>query len=81
MRPVTREEMQRLDRMAIEVYSIPAIRLMENAGVAACDVLCREFPRGDAEAFPRTCLLIGVPSAIPFRASVLASPHSSDSSV
>ncbi len=51
MRPVTREEMQRLDRMAIEVYSIPAIRLMENAGVAACDVLCREFPRGDAAVF------------------------------
>lgn len=51
MRPVTREEMQRLDRMTIENYAVPGILLMENAGAAVCEILCREFLQGNVAVF------------------------------
>ncbi len=51
MRSVTREEMQRLDRAAAENYSVPGLSLMENAGVAVCEVLCREFRRENIAVF------------------------------
>ena len=45
MRWVTREEMQAIDRRAIEEFGIPAVVLMENAGRGTADeaaALCRE---------------------------------------
>lgn len=51
MRPVTREEMQRLDRTAIESYAVPGIQLMENAGAAVAAVVSREYPHEDVLVF------------------------------
>lgn len=41
---VTSGEMKRIDRLAIEQYLIPGLILMEHAGKAVADVLCREYP-------------------------------------
>ena len=51
MRPVTRGEMQRLDRTAIDQYAVASLLLMENAGRAVCEVIAREFPPGDVTVF------------------------------
>ena len=44
MKVATAEQMQELDRKAIEVYRIPGIVLMENAGKGATEVLLHKFP-------------------------------------
>jgi hydroxyethylthiazole kinase-like uncharacterized protein yjeF len=44
MKVVTAEQMQELDRKSIEVYRIPGIVLMENAGRGAVEVITRNFP-------------------------------------
>ena len=44
MKVVTAEQMQRLDREAIETYGIPGIVLMENAGRGAAEVILKSFP-------------------------------------
>jgi len=44
MKVATAEEMQELDRKAIETYRIPGIVLMENAGRGAADVISNFFP-------------------------------------
>ena len=44
MKVATAEEMQELDRKAIETYRIPGIVLMENAGRGAAEVISNFFP-------------------------------------
>jgi NAD(P)H-hydrate epimerase len=44
MKVVTAEQMQELDRKSIEIYRIPGIVLMENAGRGAIEVINRTFP-------------------------------------
>ena len=44
MKVATAEEMQELDRKAIETYRIPGIVLMENAGRGAAEVIAKIFP-------------------------------------
>ncbi len=44
MKVATAEQMQELDRKSIEVYRIPGIVLMENAGRAATEVILKTFP-------------------------------------
>ncbi len=44
MKVVTAEQMQELDRKAIETYRIPGIVLMENAGRGAAEVILATFP-------------------------------------
>jgi hydroxyethylthiazole kinase-like uncharacterized protein yjeF len=44
MKVATAEEMQELDRKAIETYRIPGIVLMENAGRGAAEVISSSFP-------------------------------------
>jgi len=44
MKVATAEQMQELDRKAIEIYRIPGIVLMENAGRGAAEVICNAFP-------------------------------------
>jgi hydroxyethylthiazole kinase-like uncharacterized protein yjeF len=44
MKVVTAEQMQELDRKSIEVYRIPGIVLMENAGRGAVEVITNHFP-------------------------------------
>jgi NAD(P)H-hydrate epimerase len=44
MKVATAEQMQELDRKAIEVYRIPGIVLMENAGRGAAEVITNTFP-------------------------------------
>ena len=44
MKVATAEEMQELDRKAIETYRIPGIVLMENAGKGAAEVISNFFP-------------------------------------
>jgi NAD(P)H-hydrate epimerase len=44
MKVATAEEMQELDRKAIETYRIPGIVLMENAGRGAAEVVSSFFP-------------------------------------
>jgi hydroxyethylthiazole kinase-like uncharacterized protein yjeF len=44
MKIATAEQMQELDRKAIEAYRIPGIVLMENAGKGAAEVMCHTFP-------------------------------------
>jgi NAD(P)H-hydrate epimerase len=44
MKVATAEQMQELDRKAIEIYRIPGIVLMENAGKGATEVLSHAFP-------------------------------------
>ncbi len=44
MKVATAEEMQELDRKAIETYRIPGIVLMENAGRGAAEVISKTFP-------------------------------------
>jgi hydroxyethylthiazole kinase-like uncharacterized protein yjeF len=44
MKVATAEQMQTLDRKAIETYRIPGIVLMENAGKSASEVLRHAFP-------------------------------------
>jgi hydroxyethylthiazole kinase-like uncharacterized protein yjeF len=44
MKVATAEQMQELDRKAIETYRIPGIVLMENAGRGAAEVISRSFP-------------------------------------
>jgi hydroxyethylthiazole kinase-like uncharacterized protein yjeF len=56
MKVVTADEMQELDRKAIEDYRIPGIVLMENAGRGAAEIILntfRELPR------QRTAILAG----------------------
>lgn len=38
---ISREQARRLDRLAVEVYGLPSVVLMENAGRGSTDVLCR----------------------------------------
>jgi hydroxyethylthiazole kinase-like uncharacterized protein yjeF len=44
MKVATAEQMQELDRKAIEAYRIPGIVLMENAGRGAAEVITNTFP-------------------------------------
>jgi NAD(P)H-hydrate epimerase len=44
MKVATAEQMQELDRKAIEIYRIPGIVLMENAGRGAAEVIYNAFP-------------------------------------
>ena len=44
MKVATAEQMQELDRKAIEAYRIPGIVLMENAGRGATEVISNTFP-------------------------------------
>src|SRR5262245_13288996 len=44
MKLVTREEMQAMDRIAIETRGIPSLDLMENAGRGVAGLIQREFP-------------------------------------
>lgn len=44
MKVATAEQMQELDRKAIELYGIPGIVLMENAGRGAAEVILDSFP-------------------------------------
>ena len=44
MKVATAEEMQELDRKAIETYRIPGIVLMENAGRGAAEAISNAFP-------------------------------------
>lgn len=44
MKVVTAEQMQELDRKAIETYRIPGILLMENAGREATEAILASFP-------------------------------------
>jgi hydroxyethylthiazole kinase-like uncharacterized protein yjeF len=44
MKVANAEEMQELDRKAIETYRIPGMILMENAGRGAAEVIARTFP-------------------------------------
>ena len=44
MKVATAEQMQELDRKAIETYRIPGIVLMENAGRGATEVISNTFP-------------------------------------
>ncbi len=44
MKVPTAEEMQELDRKSIEIYRIPGIVLMENAGRGAAEVISGTFP-------------------------------------
>ncbi len=44
MKVATAEQMQELDRKTIEVYRIPGIVLMENAGRGAADLIAATFP-------------------------------------
>jgi NAD(P)H-hydrate epimerase len=44
MKVATAEQMQELDRKAIEIYRIPGIVLMENAGRGAAETLFNHFP-------------------------------------
>ena len=57
MKAVTAEQMQCLDRQAIEAYRIPGIVLMENAGRGAAEVIIQAFPdiRGKKVSIPQTC--------------------------
>ncbi|HKJ04760.1 MAG TPA: NAD(P)H-hydrate dehydratase [Geopsychrobacteraceae bacterium] len=54
MKLITAEQMQNADRKAIEQFGIPGAVLMENAGRAATDLLCREF----SELFPGPVLIL-----------------------
>jgi NAD(P)H-hydrate epimerase len=44
MKVATAEQMQELDRKSMEVYRIPGIVLMENAGRGAAEVITKTFP-------------------------------------
>jgi hydroxyethylthiazole kinase-like uncharacterized protein yjeF len=44
MKVATAEQMQELDRKAIETYRIPGVVLMENAGRGAAEIICNIFP-------------------------------------
>lgn len=44
MKVTTAEQMQELDRKAIEIYRIPGIVLMENAGRGAAEEILKAFP-------------------------------------
>jgi len=44
MKVATAEQMQELDRKAIETYRIPGVVLMENAGRGAAELICNTFP-------------------------------------
>jgi NAD(P)H-hydrate epimerase len=44
MKVATAEQMQELDRKAIETYRIPGIVLMENAGRGATEAITEAFP-------------------------------------
>jgi hydroxyethylthiazole kinase-like uncharacterized protein yjeF len=44
MKVANAEEMQELDRKAIETYRIPGMILMENAGRGAAEVISHTFP-------------------------------------
>jgi NAD(P)H-hydrate epimerase len=44
MKVVTADQMQELDRKAIETYRIPGIVLMENAGKGATEIILNSFP-------------------------------------
>jgi len=44
MKVATAEQMQELDRKAMEVYRIPGIVLMENAGRGAAEVISKTLP-------------------------------------
>ncbi len=44
LKVVTAEQMKELDRKTIEVYGVPGIVLMENAGRSATEVILKRFP-------------------------------------
>ena len=44
MKVTTAQQMQEMDRKAIEVYRIPGIVLMENAGRGAFEAMVNAFP-------------------------------------
>lgn len=46
MRPLSREEVRNVDRVAIEQFGIPSVVLMENAGRGAADWLVEQRPAG-----------------------------------
>ena len=46
MRPLSRQEVRSLDRLAIDAYGIPSLVLMENAGRGAAEWLAPHVPNG-----------------------------------
>ncbi len=44
LRPLTREEVRSIDRLAAGTYGLPTLVLMENAGRGAAEILRREVP-------------------------------------
>ena len=44
--PLSREQVRRVDRLAIEAYGIPGVVLMENAGRGAAEAIQRLAPEG-----------------------------------
>lgn len=56
-RPVTVQQIQNLDKTAIERYGIPSIVLMENAGRAVAEEIKRYLRR---KRRPRVCIVCGV---------------------
>lgn len=54
MKLISAEQMQQADRQAIEQLGIPGAVLMENAGRAATELLCRDF----SELFPGPVLIV-----------------------
>ena len=54
MKLISAEQMQQADRQAIEQLGLPGVVLMENAGRAASEQLCRAFP----ELFPGPVLIL-----------------------
>ncbi len=55
VRPLTRDEVRELDRIAIEEYGVPAVVLMENAGRACADAAGEMLGAADAARVVVVC--------------------------
>ncbi len=56
MKLITREEMQKTDRMAIEKRGISSLSLMENAGRGVAELIQKEFPKS---GYPQVSVFCG----------------------
>lgn len=54
MRVLTAQEMQRVDRRAIDEFGVPSLVLMENAAIGIADALAESFPTAET-----VCVLCG----------------------